>query len=331
VLKLRAALLSALAAAAAIAAAAAAGSGGHVSLVAYSTPNVAFGKLIPAFQATAAGRGVSFDQSYGAAESQVNAIVAGQPADLVDLSLPPNVDALVKAGLVDAAWAKNPYGGIVTHSVVVFVVRDGNPKHIRTWDDLVKPGVQVLTPNPFTSGGARWNILAAYGAQLREGRTQKQAVAYLQSLFHHVAAQDSSGRNALTTFLSGKGDVLLTYENEAILAQQQGKPVHYLIPKATIRIDNPLALLKKSESNAAARAFYRFLYTPQAQRLFAQTGYRPVLPAVARQFAKQFPSRPWLFTIRYLGGWNTVTPRFFDPSTGIVAKIEQGLGVSTAG
>jgi sulfate transport system substrate-binding protein len=189
----------------------------------------------------------------------------------------------------------------------------------------------VLTPNPFTSGGARWNILAAYGAQLREGRTQKQAVAYLQSLFHHVAAQDSSGRNALTTFLSGKGDVLLTYENEAILAQQQGKPVHYLIPKATIRIDNPLALLKKSESNAAARAFYRFLYTPQAQRLFAQTGYRPVLPAVARQFAKQFPSRPWLFTIRYLGGWNTVTPRFFDPSTGIVAKIEQGLGVSTAG
>lgn len=313
------------------AAATASSAGGHVSLVAYSTPTAAFAKIIPAFQATAAGRGVTFDQSYGAAEAQVNAIVAGQPADVVDLSLPPNVDTLVQAGLVAKNWNANPYGGIVTHSVVVFVVRDGNPKHIRTWDDLVKPGVQVVTPNPFTSGGARWNVLAAYGAELREGRSAKQGVAYLQALFRHVVSQDSSGRNALNTFLSGRGDVLLTYENEAILAQQQGKPVHYLIPKATIRIDNPLALLKKSEGNPAARAFYRYLYTPAAQRLFAQTGYRPVLPAVASQYRKQFPTRPWLFTIRYLGGWKRVTPRFFDPRNGIMARIEQSLGVSTAG
>ena len=305
--------------------------GGHVSLVAYSTPNVAFSKLIPAFQATPAGQGVSFDQSFGPAETQVNAVVAGQPADIVDLSLPPNVDTLVKAGLVAGNWNANPYHGIVTRSVVVFVVRNGNPKHLRTWDDLAKKGVQVVTPNPFTSGGARWNILAAYGSQLREGKKPKQAVAYLNALFHNVVVQDSSGRNALNTFLSGKGDVLLTYENEAILAQQQGKPVHYLIPKATIRIENPLAVLKSAQQNTAVQSFYKFLYTPQAQNLFAQAGYRPVLKSVAARYSQQFPIRPELFTIAYLGGWNKVTPQFFDPNKGIVARIEQGLGVSTGG
>ena len=302
---------------------------GHISLVASSTPNVAFGKLISAFEGTAAGKEVSFDQSYGAAEAQVKAVIAGLPADIVDLSLSDNVGDLVKAGLVDRSWNKNRYGGIVTRSVVVFALRNGNPKHIRTWDDLIKPGVQVVTANPFTSGGARWNILAAYGSQLREGKKPGPATDYLLELFRHVVSQDTSGRNALNTFLAGKGDVLLTYENEAKLAQAQGKQLYYLIPKATLRIENPLAILKKSSGNASVRAFYKFLYSPQGQEIWAQQGYRPVDPGVYDEHKADFPIRPQLFTIQYLGGWDKVTPQFFDPQNGIMARIERSLGVST--
>ena len=295
-----------------------------LALVAYSTPKEAFAKIIPAFQATPAGHGISFTQSYGPSGDQAQAIVAGLPADVVDLSLAPDVETLVKAGLVAKNWDQNQYHGIVTRSVVVFVVRQGNPKHIKDWGDLVKPGVEVLTPNPFTSGGARWNVMAAYGAQLREGKTAKQAAAYLNTLFHHVSVQDKSARDALNTFLSGKGDVLLTYENEAKLALAKGQPAYYVIPKATIRIENPIAVLKTSKNKAAAQAFVKFLYSPAAQKLFGETGYRPVLRNALKVF--NYPVRPWLFTIGYIGGWDKVDKQFFDPNTGVMAKIERGLG-----
>lgn len=298
--------------------------GGSVDLVAYSTPREAFAKIIPAFQQTPAGRDVSFTQSYGGSEEQARAVIAGQPADVVDFSLQPDMDKLVAAGLVAKNWNANAYKGFVTRSVVVFVVRDGNPKHIKDWGDLVKPGVQVLTPNPFTSGGARWNVMAAYGAMKRKGKTHTQAVQYLDTLFHHVVVQDKSARDALQTFLAGKGDVLLTYENEAKLALAKGQPAYYVIPKATIRIENPVAVLKNSKNASAARAFVRFLYTPTAQRLFAQAGYRPVLQSVLKGFS--FPVRPQLFTIGYVGGWSKVTSQFFDPSNGIMARIEKRLG-----
>jgi sulfate transport system substrate-binding protein len=168
--------------------------------------------------------------------------------------------------------------------------------------------------------------MAAYGGQLRNKRTPKQAISYLGNLFKHVVSQDTSARNALQTFLAGRGDVLLTYENEAILAQSQGRPVFYVIPKATIQIENPLAVIAKSKHKTEAQAFYRFLYTPQAQKLFAETGYRPVVRSVARQYASKFPPRPQLFTIGYVGGWTKVTKQFFDPNTGVMAKIERGLG-----
>jgi sulfate/thiosulfate-binding protein len=297
-----------------------------LSLVAYSTPGAAFAKIIPAFQRTAAGKDISFDQSYGASEVQAKAVLSGLEADVVDFSLQPDMDRLVQAKLVAKTWNQNQYKGFVTKSVVVFVVRDGNPKKIKTWDDLVKPGVQVVTPNPFSSGGARWNVMAAYGGQLRNKRTPKQAISYLGNLFKHVVSQDTSARNALQTFLAGRGDVLLTYENEAILAQSQGRPVFYVIPKATIQIENPLAVIAKSKHKAEAQAFYRFLYTPQAQKLFAETGYRPVVRSVAHQYASKFPLRPQLFTIGYVGGWTKVTKQFFDPNTGVMAKIERGLG-----
>ena len=300
--------------------------GTKLSLVAYSTPGAAFAKIIPAFQNTAAGKDVDFDQSYGASEVQAKAIIAGLPVDVVDLSLEPDMERLVSAGFVAKTWNKNAYKGFVTSSVVVFAVRNGNPKKIKTWDDLVKPGVQVVTPNPFTSGGARWNVMAAYGAQLRNGKTHAKAVKYLENLFKHVVSQDTSARNALQTFLAGRGDVLLTYENEAILAQQQGRPVFYVIPKATIQIENPLAVVSKSKNKTAAQSFYRYLYTPAAQKLFAEAGYRPVVHSVSRQFASKFPSRPQLFKIGYVGGWPKVSKQFFDPQNGVMAKIERGLG-----
>jgi len=299
---------------------------GAINLVAYSTPKQAFSTLIPAFQKTAAGQGVDFTQSYGPSADQAQAVVNGLPADVVDLSLAPDMQTLVKAGLVSSTWDKNKYKGIVTRSVVAFVFRPGNPKHIRTWNDLIKPGVQVLTPNPITSGGARWNVLAAYGAQLKLGKTPKQAADFLSKLFHHVVVQDKSARDSLNTFLAGKGDVLLTYENEALLAQRSGQPVFFNIPRATIRIDNPLAVIQTSKNKTAAQAFASFLYTPQAQHLFAASGYRPVVASAAKGFHYKFPVRPQQFTIDYLGGWAKVQKQFFDPNTGLMTKIEQGLG-----
>ena len=215
--------------------------GGSISLVAYSTPRAAYADLIPAFQKTTGGKDTSFSQSYGASGEQARAVISGLKADVVALSLEPDVTTLVNKGIVPRTWKNDKWGGIVTRSVVVFAVRKGNPKKIRDWEDLVKPGVQVVTPNVQTSGGAKWNIMAAYGAQLRKKKTHAQAVVYLRNLYKHIVSQDKSAREALQTFLAGRGDVLLAYENEAIFANQNNQELPYVIPKATIRIENPIA------------------------------------------------------------------------------------------
>jgi sulfate/thiosulfate transport system substrate-binding protein len=301
-----------------------------LSTVAYSIPTLVFPKLQAAYQATAAGKDVKFQNSFAASEVQSKAVAAGLPADVVNFSIDTDMDRLVDAKLVDKNWSQNKYNGFVSKSVVVFVLRNGNPKKIKTWDDLVKPGVDVVFPNPFSSGGARWDIMAAYGAQLREKKTHKQAVAYLQQLFKHNVSQDTSARNALNTFLAGKGDVLITYESDAKNAQAQGKEVFYAIPKATLQIETPLAAVNGSHK-ADAQKFVNWLYTPAAQKIWAQNGFRPVDPTVAKQFKAQFPPRPQLFKIGYVGGWDKVNKQFFDPTTGIITKIEQSLGVSTGG
>ena len=305
------------------------GSGGgsdKLTLVAYSTPREAYEQLIPAFQKTDAGKGVGFSQSYGASGDQSRAVQNGLAADVVAFSLEPDMTKLVDAGLVAKDWNTDAHKGMITNSVVVFVVRKGNPNNIRTWDDLVKPGVEVIEPNPFTSGGARWNIMAAYGAQLKAGRTPGQAVAYLQELFRHVPVQDKSAREALQTFVGGKGDVLLAYENEAINAQQKEQPVDYVVPDTTILIENPIAVAARSKHAGAATAFVDFLRSEPAQRIYAERGYRPVDPAAAA--AAGFPRPPGLFTIRDLGGWPEVSKRFFDKQAGLVAGIERTLGVT---
>src|SRR3989440_4652314 len=215
----------------------------HLTLVAYSTPQGVFEKLIPAFQATPEGSGVSFSQSYGPSGQQSRAVVNGLHADVVNFALEPDVEKLVKAGLVSPSWNQNATHGFVSDSVAVIIVRKGNPKRIAGWSDLVKPGVGVLTPNPFTSGGARWNVVAAYGAQLKEGKSPAAAEAYLKQLFHNVVSQDSSARNALQTFLAGQGDALIDYENEAIADKKKGAAIEYVIPKDTILIQNPVAVV----------------------------------------------------------------------------------------
>jgi len=300
----------------------------RLSLVAYSTPREAYAKLISNFQNTSDGDGVSFTQSYGASGEQARAIKAGLKADIAALSLAPDMDDLVAAGLVDAKWKKQSYRGMVTDSLVVFMVRDGNPKKIKSWNDLLRPDVDVVTPNPFTSGGARWNVMAAYGAWRKVGKSDKQAQANLLKLFRNVVVQDKSARDSLNTFVSGKGDVLLGYENEAIFANLKGQKVPYVIPKSTILIENPIAVLRSSENKEKANQFLRFLRTPASQQVFADNGYRPVVKSVLEKNRKKFPVRPGEFTIDQLGlgGWEKVQKRFFDPKSGIMARIERQVG-----
>ncbi|HEV3093785.1 MAG TPA: sulfate ABC transporter substrate-binding protein [Solirubrobacteraceae bacterium] len=305
------------------------GGGKQLTLVAYSTPQGAYASLIPAFQATSEGAGASFSQSYGPSGDQSRAVVAGLKADVVNFSLEPDVTRLVKAGLVSPDWNKNATHGFVTESVAVIIVRKGNPKHITGWGDLIKPGVGVVTPNPFTSGSARWNIMAAYGAQIKEGKSPAEAQAYLQKLFGNVVSQDSSARNALQTFLAGRGDALIDYEDEAIADQKKGSPTEYIVPKATILIQNPIAIVSGGNT-AEAQKFVNYLLSPAGQKIWAEKGYRPVIEGVAAP--GQFPTPADLFTIEALGGWKKVGKQFFETegSPGIVTKIEQSLGVSTS-
>jgi sulfate/thiosulfate transport system substrate-binding protein len=299
-----------------------------INLVAYSTPETVYDKaLIPAFQKTSQGQGASFQTSFGPSGDQSRAVQAGQPADYVHLSTEPDMQALVDAGIVDSSWQDNAYHGIVQDSVVTFVVRKGNPKGIQTWDDLIKPGVEVVTPNVFSSGGAKWNLLAAYGAQLEEGKSPAQALAFLKSLLEHAVAQPGSASDALTTFTSGKGDVLLSYESDAIEAQNAGENVDYVTPDDTILIQTPAATT--TDASTQAQDFLKFLWTPKAQQLWAEGGYRPVVKSVLDKNKDKFPTPSGLFTVDKLGGWTKANADFFDPESGSVAKIESDLGVST--
>jgi sulfate/thiosulfate transport system substrate-binding protein len=313
-------------------AAATSGAGGkQLQLVAYSTPKKAYDALIAAFVQTDAGTGVSFGQSFGASGSQSRAVDTGQPADVVAFSTTPDMTRLVKDGIVAKDWNANPENGFSSDSVVVLVVRKGNRKHITGWDDLIKPGVDVITPNPSTSGSARWNILAGYGAQLKEGKTPAQALAYINTLLtKSVSVQDSSASAALQTFTGGKGDVLLDYESDALAAEKAGDAVQIVYPQQTILIQTPIAVTTKSSHSKQAQAFVNWQWSTAGQTLWAQKGYRPVDASVAKQFASKFPTPADLFTIDYLGGWTSVAKTFFAPSTGSITKIEEAAGVPTA-
>jgi sulfate transport system substrate-binding protein len=318
---------------AALAAASVAAAGTNLSLVGYSTPKAVMGKIIQAWQQTPDGKDASFSQSYGASTDQARAVANGLKADIVFLSTGDDVNLLVDDGLVDSKWNHQAHNGIAADTVVVFAVRNGNPKHIKGWNDLIRPGIQVLTPNPFSSGSAKWNILAAYGAQRRLGKTDKQATAYVQQLFKHVVSQDTSGRNATNTFLSGKGDVLLTYESEALNARLNGQDIQYVIPRQSMLIELPIAVLKGSSNKDLANKFIQFVKAAAAQDLFAQYGFRPVNPTVAKKYASKFPARPGIFKIddKIIGGWRHADDLWFDPNKGRMVAIERAIGGPTTG
>jgi sulfate/thiosulfate-binding protein len=305
------------------------GSGGTIDLVAYSTPQELYEQDIePAFGESPAGDGVGFKNSFGSSGDQSRAVEAGLPADYVHLPLEPDIQRLIDAGLIaedyDAGGKGSPQ-----NSVVVFVTRPGNPEGIDSWDDLVTGEVEVITANPFTSGGARWNIMAAYGSQIVQGKSESEALDFVAQVLENTPVQDASARDALQTFVGGKGDVLLSYENEAIQAQEAGEEVEYVVPDETILIETKAAVTEEADDPEAAQAFLDFLLSDEGQRLFAEGGYRPVNEEILAEYEQDFPTPKDLFTIEEFGGWETVATDFFDPENGSVAEIERDLGVAT--
>jgi sulfate transport system substrate-binding protein len=306
------------------------GSGGKLDVVGYSTPESVYQEdLEPAFEKTSAGKGVSFSNSFGASGDQSRAVVAGQPASVVHFSQAGDMERLVEEGeLVSKDWEKQPHGGIATDSVVVLVVRTGNPEGIRSFDDLQSKDVGIVTPNPFSSGSARWNIMAVYGTAINEGKSPAQALEAVKTVLEKTKAQPGSARDALAAFTQGEGDVLLSYENEAIKAENEGEDVEYIVPPSTILIETPIAVTEGAPE-PAAEDFLEFLWSDAGQEIWAENGYRPVNPKLVD--AKEFPTPKDLFKISQFGGWGKVNDEFFDDETGSVAKIEGELGVSTSG
>lgn len=296
--------------------------GTKLTLVAYSVPEPGWSKVIPAFNASAEGKGVQVIASYAASADQSRGVVEGKPADIVNFSVEPDVTRLVKAGKVSADWDTDATKGIPFGSVVTLVVRKGNPKHIADWDDLLRPGVEVVTPSPLSSGSAKWNLLAPYAAKSGGGRDATAGIDFISKLVHeHVKLRPSSGRLATDVFIEGSGDVLISYENEAIAAERQGRSIEHVTPSQTFKIENPLAVIATSPHLDAALAFKNFQYTATAQRLWAEAGFRPVEPAIADKFRDWYPVPVKLWTITDLGGWTAVDRQLFDRATGSITKV----------
>jgi sulfate/thiosulfate transport system substrate-binding protein len=306
-----------------------------LSVVGFSVLKTANEPVISAFQKTAPGKNVTFTTSYGASGDQSRAVAAGLHADEVHLSLTPDVQALVDAGIVDKNWDQNATHGILTDSVVVFLVRKGNPLNIQSWDDLTKPGVKVVTPNPASSGSAKWNILAAWAhAADAPGGSDAKAQQFVTQLLHNTVAMPSSGSDALASFLAGNGDVLLAYENDSIEAKAAGDDVDYVVPKDTLLIENPAAVT--TDAAPAAQDFLDFQLSKAGQTLYAQAGFRPVIKGVktdvpgANDPSNPFPKVPHLYTVDHdFGGWDKANPQYFDDKSGIITKIISGLHIGS--
>jgi sulfate/thiosulfate transport system substrate-binding protein len=307
--------------------AAAAPADDSISIVGFAVPEAANKAIAEAWTKTPAGNGMKFETSYGASGDQSRAVVDGLEADYVHLSVSSDVTRLVDAGLVAEDWNAGPNKGVVSSSIVVFAVRKGNPKNILTWDDLVKPGVEIVTPNPASSGSARWNALGAWGQVIAGGGTEAEAQDYLTKFFANVVALPSSGRDATTAFLGGTGDVLMAYENEAILARQNGEDFDYIIPDTTMLIENPGAVL--IDANPKATEWLDFVLSVDGQREFAKKGFRPIIDDVdygevegANDPANPFPAVKNLLTVsKDFESWSALSKKFFDEDTGIITKI----------
>jgi sulfate transport system substrate-binding protein len=308
--------------------------GTNLSLMAYSTPKAVMGTLITRFEHQPAGQGVSFSPSYGPSGTQAKAIAAGQPCDIAFLSTGLDMDTVADAGIVAKNWTSAPQSGMAADSVVAFVVRPGNPKHIHTWKDLTRSGVQVVTPDPFPSGSAKWNVLAAYGQARKAGMSNAKAIKFVTKLFRNVVAQPNSGSNAATAFFSGQGDVLITYESEAYAAFAAGKQGKLIVPKPTMLIQLPMVATKSAPS--AAKAFIKYVHSPKQQKILAANGYRPVIKSVLKSpdlagWKKKYNTGP-TFNInnKWFGGWRKVNSVWFDLNHGRMVKIEKAVGGPTS-
>jgi len=310
------------------------GDAGTLSIVGFAVPEAANKAIAAQWNKTADGKGVRFKTSYGASGDQSRAVVSGLKADYVHFSVSSDVTRLVDADLVDANWDDGPNKGIVSSSIVVLAVRKGNPKNIKDWDDLIRPDVKIVTPNPASSGAARWNALAAWGHISANGGTDAQAQDYVAKLFANVVSLPNSGRDATTSFLSGTGDVLLAYENEAILATQNGEELDWVIPKTTILIQNPGAILKNAHPKA--QSWLNFVLSKDGQRQFALKGFRPIIDGVdttgikgARDPDTPFPTPEKLLTVdKDFQSWSALSKKFFDEKEGIIVKIIAASGKS---
>jgi sulfate/thiosulfate transport system substrate-binding protein len=308
----------------------------NVNVVGYSIVAGAYTALEAAFNATAAGKHVTFNNSFGASTTQADDVVAGQNADIVNFSTVPDMQLLVDNGLVKSTWDTLGAGkvehGMVSDSYVVIVTRPGNPLGIKDWATLAKAGVQTVTPDPISSGSARWNLLEVYESQIKLGKTAKQAATFTNSVVKNVVSEPSSGSKSLTAFLAGTGNVLLAYEADADAAKLAGKAVNIVYPAKNILIQAPAALTDTGSGNKGAKAFFAFMFSPAGQNIWAHNFFRPTLPSAITKTAKLFPhvySAKQTTTIASLGGWPAVTHKFFAPVTGIITKIEAANGYTS--
>lgn len=297
------------------------GAKGNLALVAFAVPKVGFDKLIPAFNAADAGGGVFFSQSYGASGDQSRKVESGLPTDIVLFSLEPDVARLVKAGLVDANWKDGEYHGVPASSVVTLVVRQGNPKGIKDWDDLAREDVKIVSPNPLSAGSAKWNLLAPYLWRSRGGADSAAGLDLVADIVGNLTGQPKSGREATELFTGGTGDVLISYENEALLIEGDGEDVEHVTPPTTLLIENPFAIINSTKSNPAAEAFRDFLYSDAGQRLWGAAGFRPVKASIFDEFKDKFPTPEKLYKIDEIGGWDKINAELFDPESGAITKI----------
>ena len=306
-----------------------------ISIVGFAVPEAANKNIATEFTKTDEGEGVGFQTSYGPSGDQSRAVAAGLKADYVHFSVPTDVTRLVDEGLVAEDWDQGENKGVVSRSVVVFGVRDGNPKNIKTWADLVKPGVEIVTPNPASSGAARWNALAAYGQVISDGGTEEEATDYVNKFFKNVVSLPGSGRDATTAFLGGTGDVLMAYENEAILAAQNDEGFEYVLPDTTLLIENAGAILE--DASEPSQAWLDFVLSDEGQTQFALTGFRPIRDDVdyggtvegAADPSNPFPEVPTLLTVdNDFGGWDEVSTKFFDEENGLIFEAILGAGLS---
>jgi sulfate transport system substrate-binding protein len=304
-----------------------------VNVVGYSTVANAYSALESAFNATNVGHGVVFNNSFGGSTTQAENVLAGQPADVVNFSTQPDLQLLINGHLVSTTWYANPIdkaeGGMVTDSVVSIVVRPGNPLGIKGWNDLIKPGIHIVTPDPISSGGARWNLLEVYESQIQQGKTAAQAKAFTNALVGHVVTEPSSSSKALSSFLAGTGNVLLSYESDAFAAVAAHKPIKLVNPAQNILIQNPAALTSTGASKAAAVNFFKFMFSAAGQTIWMSQKFRPTLPALATAAKAHFYTPAKVITIHALGGWPAVTSKFFSTPNGIITKIEAAHGYTS--